>query len=53
MYLNKRPIDKPQAIMSLLDSIYKKYNSTTKYMFFINLQLNEDDYDVNLNPNKR
>lgn len=33
--------------------MYKKYNSSAKYAFLINLELDHTKIDVNLTPNKR
>lgn len=53
LYLNRRPIDVVPLIQSAFNEMYKKYNSSAKYAFLINLELDHTKIDVNLTPNKR
>lgn len=41
MYVNKRPIDPLPKILELLDSVYKKYSKSSKYVFVLNLKVDE------------
>ena len=53
MYVNHRPIDPLPKIVDFLDSVYKKYSKSTKYVFILNLKVEKRSLDVNLTPNKR
>jgi DNA mismatch repair ATPase MutL len=53
LFVNRRPVDVQPALLAVLNEIYRKYNSGTRYAFVLNLKLEHQQIDVNLSPNKR
>ena len=52
-YLNRRPINPPKKFQNVLAEIYKQYNSNSKFIAILNFELNNEDVDYNLSPDKR
>lgn len=36
-----------------MDSVYRKYNKSTKFIYILNVKADDNAYDLNLTPNKR
>lgn len=53
LYANNRPINPFKKMTTIFNEIYKKYNSSTRYMYILNLQVKKDSVDYNLSPDKR
>ncbi|EKX51491.1 Pms1 mismatch repair mutL [Guillardia theta CCMP2712] len=52
LYLNKRPVDIPK-LSKAINEVYKMYNMHQYPIYFLNIQLSTDTYDVNVTPDKR
>lgn len=53
LYCNRRPINFLESITSILDEVYKEYNSSSKYVCILNLKFDDNEFDVNVSPDKR
>jgi len=38
---------------TIFNEIYRKYNSSARYIYILNLQIKKDSVDYNLSPDKR
>jgi DNA mismatch repair protein PMS2 len=52
-YLNRRPIDMPRKIRQLFSDIYKQFNPSMSPIIIINLEVEDNNYDINVSPDKR
>eukprot|EP00347_Sterkiella_histriomuscorum_P004217 403361297 len=52
-YLNKRPIDIPRKFKNLFSEIYRQYNPSMNPMIFMNIEVEDNNYDINVSPDKR
>ncbi|CDW77338.1 mismatch repair endonuclease pms2-like [Stylonychia lemnae] len=52
-YLNKRPIDMPRKFKQLFSEIYKIYNPSTNPIIVMNIDVEDNNYDINVSPDKR
>ena len=52
-FLNNRPIDMPRKIKSLLGDMYKMYNPASQPYVIWNIQVEDENYDINVSPDKR
>jgi len=48
-----RPIDMPAKFKKLFREIYKQYNPSMNPMLIINLEVEDNNYDINVSPDKR
>ena len=53
MYLNRRPLNFIRSFSSVLEEVYKEYNSSSKYVCLVRLKLKEAEFDINVSPDKR
>ena len=52
-YLNKRPIDMPRKFKSLFSEMYKQYNPSISPIIVMNIDVEDNNYDINVSPDKR
>jgi len=52
-YLNKRPIDIPRKFKNLFSEIYKQYNPSMNPILVLNIEVEDNNYDINVSPDKR
>ena len=52
-YLNKRPIDIPRKFKNLFSEIYKLYNPSMNPILVLNIEVEDNNYDINVSPDKR
>ena len=52
-FLNCRPIDMPRKMRMLLGEMYKQYNPTASVIVLWNILVEENNYDINVSPDKR
>lgn len=52
-YVNRRPINPPKKFFNVLSEIYKQYNPGSKFIAILNFELNSDEVDYNMSPDKR
>lgn len=52
-YLNRRPVEMPKRFRSLFTEVYKQYNSSTSPMLVLNATVEDNNYDINVSPDKR
>jgi DNA mismatch repair protein PMS2 len=52
-YLNKRPIDLPRKFKNLFSDIYKQYNPSMNPLLILNIEVEDNNYDINVSPDKR
>jgi DNA mismatch repair protein PMS2 len=52
-YLNKRPIDLPRKFKNLFGEIYKQYNPSMNPLLILNIDVEDNNYDINVSPDKR
>lgn len=52
-YLNKRPIDMPRKFKNLFSEIYKLYNPSMNPILVLNIDVEDNNYDINVSPDKR
>jgi len=53
LYANSRPINPFKKMTTIFNEIYRKYNSSARYIYILNLQIKKDSVDYNLSPDKR
>ena len=52
-YANNRPINPFKKMTPIFNEIYRKYNSSARYIYILNIQVKKDSIDFNLSPDKR
>ncbi len=52
-YLNKRPIDMPRRFKAAFSDVYKQYNPSMNPMIIMNIDVEDNNYDINVSPDKR
>ena len=52
-FLNCRPIDMPKKFRSLISELYKMYNPAANVHILWNILVEENNYDINVSPDKR
>ena len=51
--MNCRPIDLPRKMRMLIGEMYKQYNPTASVIVLWNILVEENNYDINVSPDKR
>jgi DNA mismatch repair protein PMS2 len=52
-FLNRRPIDMPRKFKSLFTDIYRQYNPSMNPILVLNIEVEDNNYDINVSPDKR
>jgi DNA mismatch repair ATPase MutL len=52
-FLNKRPIDMPRKFKQLFIDTYKQYNTSINPIIILNIDVEDNNYDINVSPDKR
>ena len=52
-YLNRRPIDMPKKVKALFAEVYRQYNASMSPIIILNLEVEANNYDINVSPDKR
>jgi DNA mismatch repair protein PMS2 len=52
-FLNRRPIDIPRRFKTLFADMYKQYNPSMNPILILNLDVEDNNYDINVSPDKR
>lgn len=47
-YLNRRPINAPKSLLALITKIYRQYNPKGHFLFILNFQAKEADFNVSV-----
>ncbi|KAL4426563.1 hypothetical protein ABPG74_012323 [Tetrahymena malaccensis] len=53
LFVNTRPVNPFKKINSIFSDIYKKYNSSARYIYILHLKVKKDAIDFNVSPDKR
>ena len=52
-FLNRRPIDIPRKFKNLFTEMYKQYNPSMNPILILNIEVEDNNYDINVSPDKR
>nr|ABK35674.1 putative mismatch repair protein [Tetrahymena thermophila] len=53
LFVNTRPVNPFKKMNSIFSDIYKKYNSSARYIYILHLKVKKDAIDFNVSPDKR
>ena len=52
-FLNGRPVDIPRKFKQILTDIYRQFNESSNPIVILRLLVEDDNYDINVSPDKR
>ncbi|KAL4465170.1 hypothetical protein ABPG72_019324 [Tetrahymena utriculariae] len=53
LFVNTRPVNPFKKMNSIFSDIYKKYNTSARYIYILHLKVKKDAIDFNVSPDKR